>query len=208
MITLDARDRNARRGIWLLASFVLALSLARGASPTIAVFYDGTNLHPVAPDVHFLTGKSLERVKDGDAVRFVATLSLFTSDQSAPFRQKIGTFVVSYDIWEDKFGVAITESAARNRVGMTAPQAEIWCLQSLGISAAGLAPDRPFFMRLELRTADSKELSNFMADPVGVIVERLSRKAGPGDPHWGPYDSGHMRLSDLVRTAGRGAPTG
>jgi len=210
LTTLDARDRSTRRGIWLLASLALSLSLARGAN-RISVAYVGDSLRPVAPDLHFLTGKSLERVKDGDAVTFVARLSLLTIDQSAPLREKVGRFMVSYDIWEEKFGVAITESASRSKTGMTAPQAEAWCLENLGISAAGLAPDRPFFLRLELRVADPKEFSSVMADPVlslRAFMEMLSRKAGPGDPHWGPYESGRMRLSDLVRTAGRGAPNG
>jgi hypothetical protein len=198
---------SAGRGLWLLASLALSLSLARAANP-LTVVYDGERLRPIAPDLHFLTGRSLERVKDGDQVLFVAKLSIFTIDQSVPFREQIGKFMVSYDIWEEKFGVVITESASRSRTGMTAPQAEAWCLEGLGISAARLSPDRPFFMRLELRTADPKEFSSVMADPVRAFMELLSRKAGPGDPHWGPFQSGAMRLSDLVRTAGRGAPNG
>jgi hypothetical protein len=36
----------------------------------------------------------------------------------------------------------------------------------------------------------------------------LSRKAGPGEQHWGPLDSRPLRLTDLVRVPGPGARTG
>jgi len=77
----------------------------------------------------------------------------------------------------------------------------------LTVSAAGLAADRPLFLRLELRATDSKELSAVMADPLGALVELFARKAKPGDPHWGPYQSGTFRLADL-RVPGRGARNG
>ena len=203
-----ARDRSISRRSWLLAGVALPLSLARGANG-ISVFYDGENLRPVAPDLHFLTGKALDRLKDADTVAFFATLLLFTIDQSMPFGQKLGKFVVSYDILEEKFKVVITESAARSKSGMTASQAEAWCLESLAVGAAGLAPDRPFFLRLEMRAAGPKEeFSNVMANPVKVFLEMLSRKAGPGEQHWGPLESGKLRLSDLVRTPGQGARSG
>jgi hypothetical protein len=93
---------------------------------------------------------------------------------------------------------------------MTAAQAEAWCLESLAISAAGLSPDRPFYLRLDMRAAGPKEeFSSVMADPFRALFEIWSRKAGPGEQHWGPLESRPLRLSDLVgATAGRGARSG
>jgi hypothetical protein len=205
----DARDRSISRRRWLLAGVALPLSLAR-AQEAIQVLYDGEGIRPVAPNLHFLTGKALQRLKDADTVVYVATLKLFTVDQMLPFRERPGRFAVSYDILEEKFKAVITESAERSKAGMTASQAETWCLDSLAISAAGLAPDRPFFLRLEMRAAGPKEeFSNVMADPFRAVVEMLSRKAGPGEQHWGPFESNPRRLSDLVRpTTGQGARSG
>jgi hypothetical protein len=205
----DARDRSISRRCWLLAGVALPLSLAR-AQGGISVFYDGESLRPVAPNLHFLTGKALDRLKDADTVVFVATLRLFTIDQSVAFRETPGKFVVSYDILEEKFKAVITESAARSRAGMTASQAETWCLDSLAISTAGLAPDRLFYLRLEMRAAGPKEeFSSVMADPIRAFFEMVSRKAGPGEQHWGPLESRPLRLSDLVGAGtGRGARSG
>jgi hypothetical protein len=204
----SAWDRSISRRCWLLAGVALPLSLARGESG-ISVFYDGENLHPVAPNLHFLTGKALDRLKDADTVVYVAKLLLLTIDQSAPFRETPGKFVVSYDILEEKFKAVVTEPAVRSRSGMTVSQAETWCLDGLAISAAGLAPDRPFYVRLEMRAAGPKEqFDNVMANPIRAFFEMVSRKAGPGEQHWGPFESRPLRLSDLVRTAGQGARSG
>ena len=147
-------------------------------------------VRPVAPNLHFLTGKALQRLKDADTVVYVASLRLFTVDQMLPLRERPGKFAVSYDILEEKFKAVLTESGERSKAGMTASQAETWCLDSLSVSAAGLAPDRPFFLRLEMRAAGPKEeFSNVMADPFRAVVEILSRKAGPGEQHWGPLES-------------------
>ena len=66
-------------------------------------------------------------------------------------------FVVSYDIWEEKFKVTMPEHAALDPHVLTAAAAEAWCLENLAIGALGLAPDRPFWLRFELRTADPKD---------------------------------------------------
>jgi hypothetical protein len=205
----DARDRSISRRRWLLAGMALPLSLAR-AQEGMQVFYDGETVRPVAPNLHFLTGKALQRLKDADTVVYVASLKLFTVDQMLPLREKPGRFAVSYDILEEKFKAVIAESGERSKAGMTASQAETWCLDSLAVSAAGLAPDRPFFLRLEMRAAGPKEeFSNVMADPFRAVVEMLSRKAGPGEQHWGPLESRPRRLTDLVRSpTGQGARSG
>jgi hypothetical protein len=139
---------------------------------------------------------------------FASWLSLYTIDQSVAFRQAFGRFVVSYDIWEQKFMVTVPGLATRPRENLTALQAETWCLENLAISASGLAADRPFFLRLELRTEQRGELSSILADPgislVKAAVELFSRKARPDEPHWGPFESGRLRLSELVRMPGRG----
>jgi hypothetical protein len=203
-----ARDRSISRRRWLLAGMAMPFSLA-SAQSALSVFYDGQNLRPVAPNLHFLAGKALERLKSADTVVFVAKLQLYAIDNSLPLGLKLGKFVVSYDILEEKFKAVITESAERSRSGMTASQAEAWCLDTLAISAAGLSPDRPFFLRLEMRAAGPQEqFSNVMADPVRAVIELLGRKAGPGEQHWGPLDSRPLRLSDLVRMTVPGARTG
>ena len=204
------RDRRISRRRWLLAGAALPLSMA-SAEDSIRVFYDGENVHPVAPNLHFLAGKALERLKEADTVVYIATLLLLAVDRSDALSQTFGKFVLSYDILEEKFKAVITAPVNRSRSGMTAAQAEAWCLDALSLKTTGvLWQDRPFFLRLEMRAAGPKEpFDNVMANPVRAALEVFIRKAIPGEQHWGPYESRPLRLSDLVRTAaGQGARTG
>jgi hypothetical protein len=204
-----ARETSITRRSWLLAGLALPLSRAFGDS-LISVRYDGDNLRAAAPSVHFLTGKTLDRLRDANTVAVIANLSLYAIDQAGPFRNSAARFEISYDLWEERFKAVANMPSRRSKAGLTAAQAEDWCLENLAVSAAGLAADRPVFLRLELRSTDPKEFSGAMADPGSffrAMAVFLSRKAGPGDPHWGPYQSGTFRLSDL-RASGRGARNG
>jgi hypothetical protein len=202
-----ARDARFSRRSWLLAGLALPVFRARAANG-LSIAYYGDDLHPVVPNLHLLTGKPLDRLKDAEKVVFASWLSLFTIDQSVAFRQALARFVVSYDIWEQKFKVTIPGPAPRSRDNLTDAQAEAWCLENLAISASGLPADQPFFLRLELRTEQRRELASVLADPgislVKPFVELFSRKPRPDEPHWGPFESGRLRLSELVRMPGRG----
>jgi hypothetical protein len=170
------------------------------------VEYDGDLLYPVAPSLHFLTGKVLDRLRDSaDTQAFISQLTLFYED-GAVVSRKPTRFVVSYSLWEEKFNVAIPGSA-RSLEGVSATQAEAWCLENSAISASGLAPDKPFHMRFDLRMVQPRDLSRVMGDlgiSLTTMIDIFSRKPGGGESY-PPLDSGWLRLRDLPRLAGRPA---
>ena len=180
------------------------------AAESLEVKYDGDNLHVSAPGLHFLIGKPLERLKDGASVAYIAQLTLFHDDHVTEFKRRQGRFVVSYALWEEKFSVRQLGSAPgsvpRSVDGLSAAAAEAWCLESLAITTLGMAPDRMYWLRFELATADQKDLSG-MADEPGIsfrkIVDYLGRKPKEDEPHWAPLER-RLRLSDLPRMTGRG----
>jgi hypothetical protein len=193
-----------------MAGLAIPLFRARAAS-NLSATYDGDLLYPVAPSLHFLTGKVLDRLRDSaDTQAFVSQLTLFYEDGGAPVRQVRQRFVVSYAIWDENFTVAIPGSAARSASGLSASQAETWCLENLAISASGLAPDKPFRMRFELRAVQPRDLSRVMGD-LGIsltsMIEIFGRKAGADDPHW-TLETGWLRLLNLPRLSGRPARRG
>jgi len=199
------RNTQISRRSWLLAGLAAPLFRLRGAE-TIAVTFDGDNLHVTAPAFHFLTGKPLTRLKNGSTVVFLTQLTIF----SDPFvtvlkRAPVERFVVSYDIWsEDRFSVTIP--GVRTAGNLTAQATEQWCMENLAIKASGLGPDRQFWIQLEMRTAEPRELSNVVSGPgisLGNLISLLSRKPGADDPQWKPQ-GGPYRLSDLSRAHGRG----
>jgi hypothetical protein len=189
----------------------LSLRSARAAD-SLGVTFDGDNLHVSAPNLHFLTGKPLQRLKDGATVVYLSQLTLFRDRWVTPLRRTpIERFLVSYDVLaEDRFSVAKTGPAARSVSSLSAAETEKWCLQNMAISALGLPPDLPFWVRLEMRTADQKDLASILGDS-GISLRNfvllLGRRPGAGDPEW-TRDAGPLRLADLARTPGRGTRNG
>jgi hypothetical protein len=189
-----------------MAGLALGVSRLRAAS-LLNVSYDGDNLRVVVPDLHFLTGKPLERLKDAATVTFLSQLTLFSDQHGTVFKRANERFVVSYDLWEQKFSVTIPGGSKRSLPHASAAEAESWCLENLAISAMGMAPERPFWLRFDLRTADRRELATIVGDSglsLGALIEIFSRKPGSGEfsvsANFGPF-----RLFDLPRTpSGRG----
>jgi hypothetical protein len=202
LMALHARERISRRS-WLLAG--LAIPLFRAwANPVLHVTSDGDNLHVAAPQLHFLTGRPLARLKDGNVVVFLSQLTLFRDDHVTVIKSQPERITVSYDLWEEKFQVGMAvdrRSASRLSVGET----EAWCMENLAISALGLETQRPFWLRFELRAASEKEVSAVAGDTgisIRGLIEMFSRRAGADQPHW-ELDAGPLRLGDLPRTAVR-----
>jgi hypothetical protein len=166
------------------------------------VSFDGDNLRVAAPDLHFLSGKALERLKDASTVTFLSQLTLFSDAQGTVIKRAAERLVVSYDLWEEKFSVTIPGGSKRHLAKASAAEAESWSLENLAISAMGLAPDRPFWVRFELRTADRKELATIVGDS-GVsltgLIDLFSRKPGAGESSVS-RTAGPFRLKELPRT--------
>jgi hypothetical protein len=172
------------------------------------VLFDGDNLHVAAPALHFLNGKPLERLKDGDVVAYVTQLELLDESRTAVLRQQKGRFVVSYALWEEKFSVTLLGSSPRFAEGLSAANAEVWCVESLAMSAMGLAPDLYYWLRLQLRTGTPRDLTEDYRTGISItgLIELLGRK-NTEITHWGPLEA-RLRLADLPRPAGRGPRIG
>jgi hypothetical protein len=205
-----SRESTAAAGIsrrgWLIAGLAIPLFRARAASK-LSAEYDGDLLYPVAPSLHFLTDKVLERLRDSADIQVFGSQSTLFFEGGESLRQTRARFVVSYALWEEKLKVTIPGSTARSQEGLSATEAEAWCLQNAAISASGLAPDRPFRMRFELRSVEKRDLSKVMGD-LGIsltsMIEVFSRKPGGGES-FPPLETGWLRLRDLPRLSGRPA---
>src|SRR5581483_4721794 len=148
-----ARDEKLSRRSWLLAGVGVFVSPAHGEGK-LFVSWDGDDLHVAAPQLHFLSGKPLERLKDGATVLYLSQLTLFADRFTTVMRRAPDRFAVSLDIWEERFSVTRLGGEARSASYLTAPAAESWCLENMAISSSGLMRDRDFWLRFELRAAD------------------------------------------------------
>ncbi len=174
----------------------------------LAVHLDGDYLRVSLPHIDFLTGKPLNRLKDGASVAFLGQLTITSSPTSlTPIAKTVARFALSYDIWEERFSVTKIGSDSQRSVShLSAQQTERWCLDNLGIDRSELPLDKPFYVNLDLRVEDPKDQISIIGD-TGINITRLIRIFGQpsrgAEPRWlksaGPY-----RLEDLKRSETRG----
>jgi len=185
---------------WLLASF--GAPLAWGLAPQVVrVRLDGDDLRVTPVQFHFLTGKSLEKLKDGFSMVFLAQLSASGELNEPAMKRAVDRFIVSYDIWEEKFAVTQTGNERAKAVNLSAPAAEAWCLDHLALGIAGLAADKPFWIRLELRAEDPRDQAVVVGESglnLTRLIEVFSNPARAQQMRWEAV-AGPMRLTDLKR---------
>ena len=181
-------------------------ALAVGTSQQLGVRLEGDYLRIAAPHFSFLSGKALERLKEGASVAFLGQVSISTNPNSVDARS-LARFALSYDIWEEKFSVTKIGADSRRTVShLSASATEAWCLENLSIDRNQLPADRPFFVQLDLRVEDPRDQSGVIGDPginITRLIELFSRQPRGAQPRWllagGPYS-----LADLKRSEIRG----
>jgi hypothetical protein len=107
-----------------------------------------------APGFSFIKGEPLVRLKDGRSVRVDLDLAVLPRAGASSVAQGRRTFVLSYDLWEERFAVTQVGPPPKAVTHLTSSGAEAWCLEQLTIPVSALGPlgrDRPFWVRLEYR---------------------------------------------------------
>ena len=195
---------------WLLLAFLSGFALAMWAEELILSWKDD-RLQFSAPRLHFLSGKPLERLKDGSQVPYNFQITLWSGNRNHVFRRIAEQFVVSYDLWEERFSVSKASGRRATKSHMVAAAAEAWCLDQMPLDTSGLAGAELFWARLEIRAEDGKEPPPFgrgNISPSGInltsLIEIFSRPAAAGQSHWA-VDAGPLTLDELKRGHGRGS---
>ena len=136
----------------LLIAATLSSLDARLGSQSMTVTTTGGEVRVQAPGFRFITGEPLARLKDGLPVRVELEIRVLAGPgAAAAAAQSRQTFVLSYDLWEERFAAAVSGTGSRSVSHLTAAAAEAWCIQQLTVPVSGLGPLRsqPFWIRLE-----------------------------------------------------------
>ena len=169
----------ARPSLKLILLFWATAHLAAQAV-TVSRVADGVAVR--APGFTFIKGEPLVRLKDGRSVRADLQLSVLPrlgSPAAAAIRR---TFVLSYDLWEERFAVALVGPPSKSVAYLTSTAAETWCLEQLTVPAAAvgrLGRDVPFWIRLEYRIfgGDSSDGGNEQAGfTLRALIDALSSR--------------------------------
>ncbi|HEV8040452.1 MAG TPA: hypothetical protein VGP62_16405 [Bryobacteraceae bacterium] len=195
-----ATKRSLAAQVFLQALLCLELLGLSASSEDLFARRFADQIHVLAPRLHFLTGKSLERLKDGATVPFDFQLSI-----AAGFKNNfighpaVERFSVSYDVWEEKFRVVRLRDFRKSAAGLSALAAESWCLENLLVPAAGLPADKELWARLDIRTAEPRDPVPSTADSgisIPALIQLLSRPPHPQQDHW-TLESAAFHLADL-----------
>jgi len=176
-------------------SDVLAQSLnARTSGDRLRVSVEG---------VRFLSGDALRKLRDGVPVDYVFRLTALTSRVGSVLAKAEYRFVISYDIFEEKFQVSRIRPTPRVLSHLSLAAAEAACVDILELPTQSISSTKPFWLRWEYEAEESKPAENTEVS-LGGLVEIFSRKAAK-EPSRGVVESGPFVLSNLPRIApGRG----
>src|SRR5437016_7377998 len=121
--------RGARlftRRLWLVSGISAPVGWSL-AVPRLLIRREGDSLLRIsAPQIRFITGKSLERLKNANNVSFVSQISLSLDSASNVITRKLDRFVLSYDLWEEKFKATRLTPPVKSMERLTVPAAEAW----------------------------------------------------------------------------------
>jgi hypothetical protein len=156
-------------------------------SQSMTVTTAGGEVRVQAPGFRFITGEPLARLKDGLPVRVELTLGVLAGPGAAPAVQQKQAFVLSYDLWEERFAAAVSGTGARSMSHLTSAAAEAWCVQQLAVSvnALGALRTQPFWIRLESRMLNGTTTGGRDDDGLTLkgIIETLSRRQASDTSH-------------------------
>jgi hypothetical protein len=196
---------------WLILAFVSGFGLAMLAED-LALHWRNNYLEFSAPHMHFLTGKSLERLQHGAQVPFDFKISLYSGTRSHLFSQLAERFLVSYDVWGETFSVVKTQSPKNSISHLDVAEAELWCLKQMPMNPVGLDETEKFWARVEVRVPPDGKLTNpFGRDSIsesGInltgLIELFSKPPASAQFHT-MSEAGPWTLEEVKRGSRRGS---
>jgi hypothetical protein len=196
---------------WLILAFLSGFVLAMAAEELILNTRDN-RLEFSAPRLHFLAGKPLELLHNAEPVAFDFQATLWSGSRNHMFRRTAERFVVSYDLWEERFSVTRLQAPRKSASHLLAWAAEAWCVEQMSMDLTGLDAKEPLWARLEVRVPDAKDggavfgRGNISDSGISLtsLIEIFSRPAPATQSHWS-VEAGPLTLEEIRRSHGRGS---
>lgn len=192
---------------WLVLTFLGGMATAMVAEELI-LRTQGNRLELRAPRLHYLTGRPLARMKNAEDVAFDFYVSLAAGTRSNVVREYANRFVISYDLWEEgdkRFRVVkLLPSRKNSPKGLTATEAEAWCVQEMAVDVNGISGDQPLWVLMDIRAETERDRPLFSRGDItddGIslrgFIDKFSRLPQASQPHWrleaGPHTLNQLR---------------
>ena len=156
-----------------------------------------------APNLNFLQGKTLDRLRNGQSVSFDFQIQIL--DGAKPLARSLQRFVLSYDLWEESYSaVQMSQTSPRLPIYSTArlkPEALAgWCLNRMALPFPAVDKTKLLTLHLEIRSSGT-HITNPLRPQgtvdLGVLVELFSRPPDPRELRF-TAQSQPFTLSTLV----------
>ncbi|MEO8126112.1 MAG: hypothetical protein ABJF23_22130 [Bryobacteraceae bacterium] len=200
--------RFLRRHLFRAVSFTVLCVVVRVVAQELSVRNGGDQLHISAPKLHFLSGKPLQRLQNGNTVAYDFQLSVLGESKTAVLRRNFERFVFSYDLWEERFSVTRMRSTQSSAAHLTSSNAEAWCLDNMAFPSTGLPFDQLVWVRLEVRAQEPKEPQPVPGEQgisIASLIEIFGRASKTKQPQYWKLEAGPLKLADLRTAGGRSA---
>lgn len=183
----------------LLVTFASGFALAIWAEDLLLRRHED-QLRFAAPKIHFVAGRTVDRLKEGNAVPVNFQATLAAGSRQNVIERVVESFVISYDLWEERFKV-VRLSQRKSVSNLTAQQAEAWCFDNLGINLANIPKNQPLYFKLEIRTDDSSARTPLFTPSdnfnLTALINLFSRPPERQQWHWsgeaGPFGYADLR---------------
>ncbi len=177
-------------------AIVLVAATLPAQSWSLTVERQGDRLHLSAPRFHFLEGRPLEQLRNGAAVPYVFSVTIEPPQGGGRWLHLQERFVISYDLWEERFTVVRDGRPRRTASHLTAAAAEAWCLDSLLPAVSALPAEKTFVVKLQCSVVPDEEPQSGEGLTLSTLIDFFSRKGATAPPHW-ELLSAPLRLADL-----------
>lgn len=151
------------------------------AAQSLTVRASGDMLQVRGSGLRLIESAVAAHLKDGRSVRVDFEMTILDKAQGAAVTQNRQSFVLSFDLWEQRYAVTRTGAAPRSISHLTARDAEAWCVENLSIPLTALgrfARDLPFWVRVEFRVQDQPPPPADTQSPLALrtLIEVFSRR--------------------------------
>lgn len=185
------------------ALFGFGLAAMSVSSNDLFVRRASNDLHVVAPRLHFLTAKTLQHLRDGAVAPFDFQLTISAGTKDNVIARAVERFVVSYDLWQEKFSVLRMSDFRKSGMNRSNAAAEAWCVDNVFVPGFKVPAGQQLWARLEIRSVDQKSQIPPVSDSgISIIslVELFSRPPRPEQDRW-TLETATFRIEEVEAVA-------
>lgn len=182
-----------------LFSCLLVLALVPAVcADSLSARLRGDQIFTVPPKLDLMRPAIFARLKNGGTVTYDFHVALWAGNRQTVRRRAFERFIVSYDLWSEKFAITGLRKPRAGITGVDAGAIASWCASRVAVPASGIEPGEPVWLKLEIRAADPKKDPALLDEGLNLInlVEILSRPSRGEQQRWS-VESAELRLSEL-----------